>query len=65
MSTSPNTPSSSLWQLMAPHLGLIALSFTLENGDGRYTFNLPEMEVNGDWPDGAATDVIEVKVSEN
>ena len=39
MSTSPNTPSSSLWQLMAPHLGLIALSFTLS----RLTYELHEL----------------------
>lgn len=36
MSTSPNNPPSSLWQLMAPHLGLIALSFTLS----RLTYEL-------------------------
>ncbi len=36
MSTSPHTPPSSLWQLMAPHLGLIALSFTLS----RLTYEL-------------------------
>lgn len=41
----------------------IAVSFTIENGDGRYTITLPEMEVNGDWPDGAATDVIEVELT--
>ncbi|MGH8388163.1 MAG: phage tail tube protein [Pseudomonas sp.] len=41
----------------------IAVSFTIENGDGRYTITLPEMEVNGDWPDGAATDVIEVQLN--
>lgn len=39
MSTSPNTPSPSLWQLMAPHLGLIALSFTLS----RLTYELHEL----------------------
>lgn len=43
--------------------GAIAVSFTLENEDGRYTFTLPEMEVNGDWPDGGATDVIEVELN--
>lgn len=43
--------------------GSVALSFTLENDDGRYTFSLPEMEVNGDWPDGGATDVIEVQLN--
>ena len=39
MSTSPNNPPSSLWQLMAPHLGLIALSFTLS----RLTYELHEL----------------------
>lgn len=39
MSTSPNNPPSSLWQLMAPHLGLIALSFALS----RLTFELHEL----------------------
>jgi len=39
MSTSPNTPPSSPWQLMVPHLGLIALSFTLS----RLTFELHEL----------------------
>ena len=41
----------------------VALSFTIENANGRYTFTLPEMEVNGDWPDGGATDVIEVQLN--
>lgn len=41
----------------------VAVAFTIENGDGRYTFTLPEMEVNGDWPDGGATDVIEVQLN--
>jgi hypothetical protein len=39
MSTSPNNPPSSLWQLMAPHLGLIALSFALS----LLTFELHEL----------------------
>jgi hypothetical protein len=41
----------------------VAVAFTIENNDGRYTFTLPEMEVNGDWPDGGATDVIEVQLN--
>ncbi len=39
MPISPNTPPSSLWQLVAPHLGLIALSFTLS----RLTYELHEL----------------------
>ena len=39
MSTSPNNPPSSFWQLMAPHLGLIALSFMLS----RLAFELHEL----------------------
>lgn len=39
MSNSRNTPPSSGWQLMAPHLGLIALSFTLS----RLTYELHEL----------------------
>lgn len=39
MSTSPNNPPPSLWQLMAPHLGLIALSFALS----RLTYELHEL----------------------
>lgn len=43
--------------------GSIAVGFTIANEDGSYTFLIPEMEVNGDWPDGAATDVIEVELN--
>ena len=39
MSTSPNNLPSSLWPLMASHLGLVALSFTLS----RLTFELHEL----------------------
>ena len=35
----------------------------LLNADGGYTFFLPEMEVSGDWPDGGATDIIQVELS--
>lgn len=41
----------------------ISVGFTLENNDGSYTFLIPEMEVNGGWPDGAATDIIEVELN--
>ncbi len=39
MSTSPDTPPPSVWQLMAPQLGLIALSFTLS----RLAYELHEL----------------------
>lgn len=41
----------------------LSFQFTLNNADGGYTFFLPEMEVSGDWPDGGATDIIQVELS--
>lgn len=41
----------------------VAMSFTLENADGAYTVLLPEMEAVGSWPDGGATDIIEVELA--
>ena len=41
----------------------LSFEFTLSNGDGAYTFFLPEMEVSGDWPDGGATDIVQVELS--
>lgn len=41
----------------------LSFEFTLSNADGGYTFYLPEMEVSGDWPDGGATDIIQVELS--
>ena len=41
----------------------LSFEFTLNNGDGGYTFFLPEMEVSGDWPDGGSTDIIQVELS--
>ncbi|BBP71121.1 hypothetical protein PHLH6_31250 [Pseudomonas sp. Seg1] len=41
----------------------LSFEFTLNNGDGGYTFLLPEMEVSGDWPDGGSTDIIQVELS--
>lgn len=41
----------------------LSFEFTLNNADGGYTFFLPEMEVSGDWPDGGATDIIQVELS--
>lgn len=41
----------------------LSFEFTLNNGDGGYTFFIPEMEVSGDWPDGGSTDIIQVELS--
>jgi len=41
----------------------LSFEFTLNNADGGYTFFIPEMEVSGDWPDGGATDIIQVELS--
>jgi len=38
-------------------------SFTLENDEGSYTFNLPSVQVDGDWPDGGNTDIVQVELN--
>lgn len=43
--------------------GALSFEFTLNNADGGYTFLIPEMEVSGDWPDGGATDIVQVELS--
>lgn len=43
--------------------GALSFEFTLSNADGGYTFFIPEMEVSADWPDGGATDIIQVELS--
>ncbi|NNA69501.1 phage tail tube protein [Pseudomonas gessardii] len=43
--------------------GALSFEFTLNNPDGGYTFFIPEMEVSADWPDGGATDIIQVELS--
>lgn len=40
----------------------LSFEFTLNNADGGYTFFIPEMEVSGDWPDGGATDIVQVEL---
>lgn len=42
---------------------VLSFEFTLNNADGGYTFALPEMEVSGDWPDGGATDIVQVELA--
>ncbi len=29
----------------------VPFSFTLENAEGAYTFDFPEVQISGDWPD--------------
>ena len=41
----------------------LSFEFTLSNADGGYTFLIPEMEVSGDWPDGGATDIVQVELN--
>ena len=38
-------------------------SFTLENAEGSYTFNFPSVQVDGDWPDGGNTDIVQVQLN--
>lgn len=38
-------------------------SFTLENDEGSYIFNLPAVQVDGDWPDGGNTDIVQVTLN--
>lgn len=32
----------------------VPFSFTLENAEGAYTFDFPEVQISGDWPDAGA-----------
>ncbi|AIR90524.1 phage tail tube protein [Pseudomonas cremoricolorata] len=67
------TPSGSItiaWSKMAYNLwraqqngDAIRLEFTVANADGGYDFVIPELEVTGDWPDGGATDIIQVELN--
>ncbi|QZI68671.1 Ig-like domain-containing protein [Pseudomonas protegens] len=41
----------------------ISFEFTIGNADGSYDFLIPEMEISGSWPDGGATDIIQVELS--
>lgn len=41
----------------------MALSFTLENDEGSYIFNLPSVQVDGDWPDAGNTDIVQVQLN--
>jgi len=38
-------------------------SFTLSNDEGSYIFNFPSVQVDGDWPDGGNTDIVQVQLN--
>nr|WP_038024556.1 phage tail tube protein [Tatumella sp. UCD-D_suzukii] len=38
-------------------------SFTIANDEGSYTFDFPSVQVDGDWPDGGNTDIVQVKLN--
>ena len=66
------TPSGSFtisWSKMAYQLwkkqqtgDAVSLEFTIGTVDGGYNVLIPEVEVSGDWPDGGATDIIELEL---
>lgn len=37
--------------------------FTLENDEGKYVFDFPAVQVDGDWPDGGNTDIVQVQLN--
>ncbi|WP_148250586.1 phage tail tube protein [Raoultella terrigena] len=40
----------------------VPFSFTLENAEGKYTFDFPEIQISGDWPDAGNTDIVQVQL---
>jgi len=40
----------------------VPFSFDLVNDEGTYSFNFPEVQIAGDWPDGGNTDIIQVQL---
>jgi hypothetical protein len=38
-------------------------SFTLANDEGSYKFDFPSVQVDGDWPDGGNTDIVQVELN--
>lgn len=40
----------------------VPFSFTLENAEGAYTFDFPEVQISGDWPDAGNTDIVQVQL---
>ena len=43
--------------------GTMPFSFTLENDEGKYVFDFPAVQVDGDWPDGGNTDIVQVQLN--
>lgn len=41
----------------------IQFGFTLENDEGKYVFDFPAVQVDGDWPDGGNTDIVQVQLN--
>lgn len=40
----------------------VPFSFTLANAEGAYTFDFPEVQISGDWPDAGNTDIVQVQL---
>jgi hypothetical protein len=40
----------------------VPFSFTLGNAEGKYTFDFPEVQISGDWPDAGNTDIVQVQL---
>ncbi|EOM1365903.1 TPA: Ig domain-containing protein [Klebsiella pneumoniae] len=40
----------------------VPFSFPLENAEGAYTFDFPEVQISGDWPDAGSTDIVQVQL---
>jgi len=38
-------------------------SFTIANDEGSYIFDFPSVQVDGDWPDGGNTDIVQVQLN--
>ncbi|MCV5365896.1 phage tail tube protein, partial [Escherichia coli] len=52
--------SKAAWEIWSKTLTgeTVPFSFTLSNGEGASTFRFPKVQVSGEWPDGANTDII-------
>ncbi|MDP0699610.1 hypothetical protein Q8G19_28890, partial [Klebsiella pneumoniae] len=57
--------SKAAWEIWKKTLTgeTIPFEFTLQNAEGGYTFLFPAVQVDGDWPDGGNTDIIQVQLN--
>lgn len=57
--------SKAAWEVWSKGLTgeSIPFEFTLKNAEGGYTFLFPEVQIDGDWPDGGNTDIIQVQLN--